>query len=245
MPKLLIEDPGASKGRERILSAGRDEIHLWRTNLDEAAALDSFPYLSADEWERAKGFRYDIHRNRFIAGRSFLRRVLAKYTGVNSSGIIFLYNAWGKPSLQAEAVQFNAAHSESEFLLAISQWPVGVDIEKMKPLEDLHLIAQSVFSQDELRRWNELSEAEKSDAFYKIWTRKEALLKGIGRGITEYCSSISVFFSETISALPSGVSPLTWHVRDWKISPGIRAAIATPLVKAHVIEQEFDLAEIA
>ena len=72
MPKLLIEDPGASKGRERILSAGRDEIHLWRTNLDEAAALDSFPYLSADEWERAKGF------GSIFIGTDLLRKILFK-----------------------------------------------------------------------------------------------------------------------------------------------------------------------
>jgi 4'-phosphopantetheinyl transferase len=218
-------DQPATANAEPLLA---DEIHVWRTDLDRASAEVKFPYLSDDEWSKAQRFQQELHRNRFIAGRALLRVTLSRYLCCKPAEIVFLYNEWGRPSI-AGGLEFNLAHSENEFLLGISRQPIGVDIEKIRAIEEVHLVARTVFSPEELTAWSLLPEGEQLPAFYKIWTRKEALLKALGRGITEHCPCISVLFTEPIPKLPPGLSDIQWKVQDLEISTGLAGAVATPI----------------
>src|SRR4030095_6058437 len=62
---------------------GLDEVHVWRLALDgmipDGRALE--PWLSADERERARRFRFTRDRERYLAGRAALRGILAGYVG--------------------------------------------------------------------------------------------------------------------------------------------------------------------
>src|SRR5436190_14413109 len=160
------------------LSANR--IDVWKADLDHTSAALMFPYLSDDEWTRAQRFHQEIHRNRFIAGRALVRMAVSRYLGCKPAEIDFNYNLWGKPCLTNGDLQFNVAHSEEHFVLAVSREAVGVDIERIRTIEDIHLVARTVFSPEELTAWTLLPEPEQVAAFYKIWTRKEALLKALG-----------------------------------------------------------------
>lgn len=198
------------------------EIQLWLIDLD--APVDGPGILSADEWERARAFRFPIHRQRFAVCRTALRELLGEALGCSANGIQFYYSPEGKPG--CAGVHFNVAHSENLALIAVAPHPVGVDIEFKRQVE-FDALAATVFSPAELAVWKRFGESEKAEKFYALWTRKEALLKGIGCGITEHTGRVSVFFGDSdVVEVPSALTTEVWSVRSFEIAEGYAAAVA-------------------
>src|SRR5690606_9432436 len=99
-------------------------------------------------------------------------------------------------------------------LIAVCRRPVGVDIEKTRTIPDLEALAAEVFSDEELASWQNVSRG--ADAFLGLWTRKEALLKGIGLGITQHLKSVSVFFDDTWRvSVPRVLTREDWTLRTF------------------------------
>jgi 4'-phosphopantetheinyl transferase len=177
-------DPGEAARR-----CGED-VHLWLLSLDEppwppGLLLDS---LSADERERAQHFRFAADRRRFEMGRGLLRQLLGVYAGSEPAALSFLYAARGKPSLASrpgcEPIYFNLSHSGGWALLALSRaHVVGVDLEFLRDINEMHAIAGQNFASSEVRALLGLPGALRMDAFFACWTRKEALVKAIGDGL--------------------------------------------------------------
>lgn len=93
-----------------------------------------------------------------------------------------VYNEHGKPSLaDAPDIHFNISHSHDTVVIAIDDRPVGVDIEERgRYRED---IMRHVMNDVEIQQ---ITTAEDPDLeFTKLWTRKEALFKLYGTGITD------------------------------------------------------------
>ena len=88
----------------------------------------------------------------------------------------------GKPYLVNEpGVHFSLSHSADWAVCAISDHPVGVDIERCEP--GRRDIAARFFHKDEVRYLNTLLPSMREDAFYKLWTLKESFVKSTGRGL--------------------------------------------------------------
>lgn len=172
------------------------QLSVWHGSLDvEPAVLEHFwQSLSPDERLRAERFRFAVHRDRFIAGRGLLRLRLGESLGRAGESLRFTCNPFGRPELVDSDLCFNVAHSGNEILIAISDGPVGVDLEEFRVIPDLDLLAQQVFSQPELLAWAEIAPELRVHRFLSLWTRKEALLKGLGAGITQHLKEVSVFF---------------------------------------------------
>lgn len=183
--------------REFILA--EDSIHLWCASLDQAFAnLARFSStLCPTEHERAERFRFDQHRQRFIARRGLLRILLGRYLDVEPSQLAFDYSPRGKPSVSeirgGKALHFNVSDSSGLALYAVT-WraPVGVDVERIKPFRDKDDIAARFFSGREKTVIGGLSEPQKSEAFFNCWSRKEAYLKATGEGISESLARVEV-----------------------------------------------------
>src|SRR5207245_1169665 len=112
-----------------------DEAHVWWIGLDLPAA-EREPLaetLSADERDRARSFRLPRDRERFVAARGWLRRVLGSYGGRPPADLVFGYGPRGKPALAGEGVdgfRFNLAHASGHALLAVARGrELGVDLE--------------------------------------------------------------------------------------------------------------------
>ena len=97
------------------------EVHLYggRLDISEAELRQLGATLSEAEHQRASRFRFDLHRNRFIAGRGLLRHILSLYLGNGSGSIEFVLGAHGKPSLgpnrSSTGIEFNLSHSEGRW----------------------------------------------------------------------------------------------------------------------------------
>ena len=65
-------------------------------------------------------------------------------------------------------VQFNLSHTEGAVLAGVSDCPIGVDIERIRPVAP---------------RLMEQMGADTEEAFFRTWVRREARTKCSGRGI--------------------------------------------------------------
>ena len=165
-------------------------IHIWRFSLDEKDELDRLGgLLSREEAVRAKGFAFDVHRTRFIVGRTRLRLILGAYARVDGASLELEGGPGGKPRLAGKAAEsglrFNFSGSDSLGVLAVAQGrEVGVDIERIKPIERLDALVEHSLSRSERAAYAALPQARRLSAFYSGWTRKEAFIKATGHGLS-------------------------------------------------------------
>jgi len=111
---------------------------------------------------------------------------LAAVVAADPAELGFDYGEHGRPDLAGHpTVSFNLSNSEGVGLLVISAvGRVGVDVEVIRPdFADLR-VADRFFAPGEIRRLHALAPAERDLGFFRCWTRKEALLKAHGAGLT-------------------------------------------------------------
>jgi 4'-phosphopantetheinyl transferase len=182
-----IQPPAGAE--DTVFAAGVDgEVHIWSFSLeyDDAHAE---AVLNAEEAIRATHFRFARDRHRFVNGRASLRRILGGYLGLEASELSFSYGPAGKPELGAPHVgaglSFNLSHSEGWALLAVARGPrLGVDQERVRAMRDLSAVAERFFAPAEAAALERIELSLRTRAFYAIWTRKEALLKAFGAGLS-------------------------------------------------------------
>jgi 4'-phosphopantetheinyl transferase len=142
--------------------------------------------------ERVKASRIYVRRDRerAVVARGFLRQILAAYLQCPADAVAFAYSVNGKPYLagDAPALRFNLSHANAIFLCAVSSHcEVGVDVERMgaMPEADAAAIVDRFFTESEKSAYQTAANGQKDLAFYKLWTRKEAIAKCSGQGIAQ------------------------------------------------------------
>lgn len=164
-------------------------VTVWRIPLDPTSppAATEVARLSGEERARAARFRFDRDRHRWLGAHVAMRRILAGHLGVAPEAIRYALGPRGKPALaepRDTTLAFNLSDSDDQALLALTQGtPLGVDLEHVRPLDDLDGVARSHFAPEERRALFALPEAERLDGFYRLWTRKEAFIKAVGTGL--------------------------------------------------------------
>jgi 4'-phosphopantetheinyl transferase len=217
---------------------GADEVHLRFARLDrmgyEQTELER--QLSAEELARADRLKIELARSRFVAGRAFLRETLASYLGVAAEEIRLGNGEWGKPHLAhgkgAAPLRFNLSHTAGLAVLAVSlKCEVGIDIERTSKDLPYSNIARMFFSAREKEELFSLPHQEQLAAFYRCWSRKEAYLKGCGRGFSETSDIFDVSLlpgdpPALIEHRQSPGEPARWSIIDIPVPQGFCAALA-------------------
>lgn len=141
-------------------------------------------FLNSAELKRVKRFYKEIDRDRFVIYRSILKLLLAAYTKSSIKNIHLDYDFNKKPYLASHPwLHFNISHSEEFAAIAISRKKVGLDIEYMSKDFNFTSLLPDVYNDDEtLIIQNAI---DKKNTFYTLWTRKEAFVKALGKGIDE------------------------------------------------------------
>lgn len=164
--------------------------------------------LSADEQKRADTYRLPHMANAFTVRRSLLRVLLGKEFGRHPSSLHFAYNAFGKPVLASGGAYFSVSSSRDYAVWAFSPMlPVGVDIEWVDSQMPLAALIDDHFSRTEKKRFKETNGAdERTDAFFRAWTGKEACAKATGMGLSASLDGYAVLDAkETCIGTPQGV----------------------------------------
>lgn len=216
------------------------EIHVWAAVLEFSAQViaELELTLSVEEQERGQRFHFVADRNAFIGRRGLLRAILAAYLKLEPREICFEYGRHGKPMLanqpEPERLQFNLARSNGLLLTAVSRCcAVGVDVERIRQLDDLDGMLNQLLSPTEEIAWRRLSVNRQNQAFLNLWTRKEACLKATGDGITKRLKEITVSFMPEgpggeldAPFIPESSQP--WTLRHLNPAPEFAAALAAP-----------------
>ena len=155
---------------------------------------------------------------------------------VSPEQLTFVYGPQGKPALHGagEGVQFNLSHSRELALLAVTTLPaVGIDIEWMRPLDDMMGIAARFFAAGERARLAEMPAAQRHHAFFDCWTRKEAYIKAIGEGLSRPLHQFEVAFgphepARLLSVADDPAEAQRWSLRGFNPAPGYAAALVVP-----------------
>jgi 4'-phosphopantetheinyl transferase len=143
------------------------------------------------ELERYKSFRHDEHRFRWGTARGTLREVLGSALGIAPAEVAFTYGGHGKPGVAGGKFRFNLSHSDGLGLLVMGHVEVGADIElpRVRRSDD---IARRFYTPGENARLFAMEKDARDDAFFRLWTCKEAFLKCTGEGLSRSTRSYEI-----------------------------------------------------
>jgi 4'-phosphopantetheinyl transferase len=196
-------------------------VHLWRARPSEENEQHSRAVLTGDEKQRADRFLFAADRRRFTVTRALLRTILGRYLHAPPESLAFECNEFGKPSLARSqnpgGVNFNVAHSGDRSLLAFGlATHLGVDVEHTRVERNVTDLARIVFSPSQYGAFLALPEVARKRAFFEEWTRKEAVVKALGGGLSIPLDSIRVERARAPE----------WFVRNVEVDDHYAAAVA-------------------
>ena len=215
-----------------------NEGHVWLAGLVPPAVCvqQMAQYLSDNELIRAGHFHFKRDRNQFIVCRAVLRMILGRYLQIEPKQIQFSYGPHGKPDLAKRLgdgeLRFNLAHSHELAIYAFTRGrKIGVDIEYLRVISDIEQIASEFFSANEIATLHALPASQRQQAFFNCWTRKEAYIKAIGKGLSQPLDQFEVSLASTdpvnllhVEGAPNEVS--RWSLNALTPAPGYVAALA-------------------
>ena len=122
-----------------------------------------------------------------VCGDGLAREMLSEMLGITPAAIVFTRSEKGKPL--TEGAFFSISHSGSLVACAVSDYPVGLDIERIRPVP--------------ARLGRALQPWERTADFWQLWTRREAALKcrGDGLGAWRHSGEEGVTFSAITAPL--------------------------------------------
>ncbi|CAL7959234.1 4'-phosphopantetheinyl transferase [Gammaproteobacteria bacterium] len=229
-----------------------NQVHVWRASLkqDKKELVELLNLLSTQEKTRSSKFIAEHARNNFIVARGILRWLLAKYLLIKPQDPVFQQNQYGKLYLDSSTLQFNISHSHDFALFAFTlDHPIGVDIELIRNDFDFAPIAQRFFSKKEDTDLLAMPPAEQLYAFFNCWSRKEAFIKAIGKGIFFALDKFSVEVSnKQAGRLQLQITDPEYNANDWSLealnpADGYVGAFAILCQKYEVCFYDFDNAQ--
>lgn len=206
------------------------KVHIVKISRNSAEIENFRKSLDPVDSENANRFIRDSDKNRSILSKYFLRKFLSHYLKTDFNELKISFTKFGKPYLNNNNLKFNYSHSGDLILFAFCYYnEVGIDTEEIRDIPEFDELSQNYFSQYELSYYRKLTNQEaKKKFFYKIWTRKEALLKAVGSGITIDLKSFSVLNADTNedNSITLGIFENDWIISDLILEEDYSSSIA-------------------
>lgn len=199
-----------SGGERHSIEPSARKVELWYARLDAEETPEQVARcrrsLSAEELAAERRFAREELRQRWRRTRAMARDVLSRYHDVPPEAWEFERSSLGKPEVVGPVnppLRFNLAHSGRLIVCAVSEWgqdrvqssaegTIGVDVELVRDRPSMRSLARRFFAHDEVTWLEAQPPDQQRDAFYRIWTLKEAYLKAIGTGLSRPLKSFSV-----------------------------------------------------
>jgi 4'-phosphopantetheinyl transferase len=181
--------------------------------------------LSPEENKKARTFRNVKDYRLYVAGKYLTRKIISLHLKVKPDSIIFKADKYGRPSLfypKIKNFDFNLSHSGNIVVLAIADSRVGIDIERIKPIE--LEIAKNYFHKKEVNFLFSNKE-NKIENFYKIWTLKESFIKAVGKGISYPLNNFYFDLKGKRIELHSKFKNNSWHFKMHSINSNYKLAV--------------------
>lgn len=194
-----------------------DFMHLFIIDVTCYSQINDYELvLQTDEIAKAKRFLQQEDRENFIIRKHLLRLLLGRLLNIPPAEINYRYGPSKKPYL--DGINFNVSHTKDVALIAISSEEIGVDIEYINSAFDFNEIMPYCFNEAETAFI--LNSNSPLLNFYTLWTRKEAILKATGEGLTDKLSEVPTMENTIIR------NQYLWQLKSFKINEDVLASIA-------------------
>jgi 4'-phosphopantetheinyl transferase len=158
------------------------------------AAIAALP-----EWRREKAMRFKHEQGRKECTFAYLLlcQGLREEYGITERPV-FEYGEHGKPAIVGYPhIHFNISHCREAVICAVSDRPVGVDIESVREYKDS--LVNYTMNEREVAQ---IAQARRPELeFIRLWTMKEAVLKWSGTGINDNIKDVLTDFSRPIETI--------------------------------------------
>ncbi|MBI4902904.1 MAG: 4'-phosphopantetheinyl transferase superfamily protein [Acidobacteria bacterium] len=210
-------------------------VELWQIDVFSAPPEPAWRVLSTAEREHSQRFHRADDRLRSAATRAALRHILSAHLDLRPEQIEFTTGPHGKPEVQGSGIEFNCTHSgDWAWIAVIPGVPVGVDLERIHEIETPGAIMDAHASQQELQCFHVVPPGRQADAFFTWWTRKEAYLKALGKGLDDELRTATAWSG---TRAPQVVN--SWCVASMESPPGYCGAVAVGAPAFRVDSQLF------
>jgi 4'-phosphopantetheinyl transferase len=163
------------------------EVHVWEAPLTLADTDVKGLEENLPEHERvyADEFRFPGARRQYLISRGRLRELLSRYLGQRARDIRLVTEGEGKPVIEGDrSLDFNLSHSGDLVLYAVAAGiPVGVDVEKLRPMPRALELARRFLSAEEYQELAATTPEQVSQQFFTMWVRREAYAKARGTSV--------------------------------------------------------------
>lgn len=178
--------------------------------------------LDESERERLERFAFPWLRTRFVVAHAALRWVAARHLHVPPASLRFATGRYGKPYLPGCGLELSLSHTAHWAMVAVGHQPLGVDIEAVEPARAGPSMIRMVSSVAERAAFATMPAHAHALAFFRLWVRKEAVLKALGTGLSRPLDTIDVPLAA--AAPPDGVvlRPLAAGESVQAPAPGVR-----------------------
>lgn len=205
-----------------------NEVHVWRACISNHVSASSFFIDLLDEFEKNRMNRYFryVDKQGFLVRRGILRILLAEYLNRLPGEIRISQEKNKKPAIGDAAVNlhFNLSYSNAYVVVAIADSPVGIDIERVDLAFDYHDIIHQHFS---IREKEYVRQSDRPPyKFYELWTRKEAILKAIAKGITDDLKAASCLPGLNVLNQYIFASANDWLVESFELTKDYLVSLA-------------------
>lgn len=209
-------------------------VHIYTAHCDNhrypALVQDYRQWLTVPMLKKASAFRQEIDATRYLLGKILLLKAMALHHPVPFTLDQLQEDAYSKPHFPG-APHFNISHSGNYVLCAMSSSGViGVDVEHVHPVEVGDF--EKCFTGQE---WTVIhNDVEPLQAFFRFWTRKEAVMKADGRGMHIELLSFEVINDQVL------LDGRYWHLQELRLADDYCAHLATP----EPLQEQYQLQEL-
>ena len=183
----------------------QEGAHIWyidKSRFSKEQILDYRRYLSKEEQAKVDRFHFEKDQTRYTLSHGILNQLIVSYLKIGLTDVLFEKNEKQKPFIKGfPHLQFNLTYSLDFILIAFrfcdktqmdySHLQIGVDVEDVNRNIDIALIIKDYFTFEEQNEI--LNSPSPANVFFKLWTRKEALVKATGTGLTNQLKTYNLF----------------------------------------------------
>ncbi|MBR2715076.1 MAG: 4'-phosphopantetheinyl transferase superfamily protein [Ruminococcus sp.] len=161
-------------------------------DLSEKEYIRYYSFMNDEKKNRVDHLSKKSDKIRLVVGDMMARKAVSKWCAVREESIKFEKGPHGKPYAKNLKAEFNISHSHDMVVCAVSDKPVGIDIEKIRPIN--LSVAKRICTEDELlylfgftpenTDFTHCENYEVLERFFRLWTAKEAFVKHSGEGLS-------------------------------------------------------------
>jgi 4'-phosphopantetheinyl transferase len=208
-------------------------------------------WLHPDEIARADRFRFDSDRVAYVGAHALVRSLLASVGPYAAVEWRFVIDQRGKPEIDptlGSPLRCNLSHSRGLVAAAVShRHDIGVDVERSDRAPLFGNIARRYFTPDEVALLRADAADGGRDAFFRLWTLKEAFIKATGEGLRRSLQSFAFALDPIAVTFPAGTpaggEPGRWQF--FQARPTETHVVATAVRRRDGPEVSFVAAAVA